>query len=239
MSSKVEEQILSREFDYLQPYFYQNPYALRCELGIGSTTEEYMRQARQRANAIYDLLFPRGADAILFNYWINDWADSGEAEGNAWESEETAAGIIDRRIQVESDSLRFLSEYMMKYRHVAVKDLKTYDEPGDPDYDSRRRHRIVCYSDGLGFDDRGLIEKQLSDGDSPEISLVSFENECIFSVYDDRGCDVVFMTYEKMKAFYPSLRPYFLDYDLAEMERRLRDGGGGCPGPLSAPVITS
>ena len=239
MSSKVEEQILRREFDYLQPYFYQNPYALRCELGIGSTTEEYMRQARQRANAIYDLLFPRGADAILFNYWINDWADSGEAEGNAWESEETAAGIIDRRIQVESDSLRFLSEYMMKYRHVAVKDLKTYDEPGDPDYDSRRRHRIVCYSDGLGFDDRGLMEKQLSDGDSPEISLVSFENECIFSVYDDRGCDVVFMTYEKMKAFYPALRPYFLDYDLAEMERRLRDGGSGCPGPLSAPVITS
>ena len=127
----------------------------------------------------------------------------------------------------------------MKYRHAAVKNLKTYDEPGDPDYDSRRRHRIVCYSDGLGFDDRGLIEKQLSDGDSPEISLVSFENECIFSVYDDRGCDVVFMTYEKMKAFYPALRPYFLDYDLAEMERRLRDGGGGCPGPLSAPVITS
>ena len=239
MSSKVEEQILRRDFDYLQPYFYQNPYALRCELGIGNTLEEYMRQARQRANAIYDLLFPRGADAILFNYWINDWADSGEAEGKAWESEETAAGIIDRRIQVESDSLRFLSEYMMKYRHVAVKDLKTYDEPGDPDYDSRRRHRIVCYSDGLGFDDRGLMEKQLSDGDSPEISLVSFENECIFSVYDDRGCDVVFMTYEKMKAFYPSLRPYFLDYDLAEMERRLRDGGGGCPGPLSAPVITS
>ena len=38
MSSKVEEQILSREFDYLQPYFYQNPYALRCELGIGNTT---------------------------------------------------------------------------------------------------------------------------------------------------------------------------------------------------------
>lgn len=186
-----------------------------------------MRQARQRANAIYDLLFPRGADAILFNYWINDWADSGEAEGKAWESEETAAGIIDSRIQMESDSLRFLSEYMMKYRHVAVKDLKTYDEPGDPDYDSRRRHRIVCYSDGLGFDDRGLMEKQLSDGDSPEISLVSFENECIFSVYDDRGCDVVFMTYEKMKAFYPSLRPYFLDYDLAEMESRLQKGGYG------------
>lgn len=65
MSSKVEELILSRDFDYLQPYFCNNPYALRCELGIGDTTEEYMRQAWQRANAIYDLLFPHGADAII------------------------------------------------------------------------------------------------------------------------------------------------------------------------------
>ena len=85
--SKVEEQILSRDFDYLQPYFYNNPYALRCELGIGDTTEAYMSQARQRANAIYDILFPHGADAIIFNYWINDWSDSGEAEGKSWESE--------------------------------------------------------------------------------------------------------------------------------------------------------
>lgn len=221
--SKVEEQILSREFDYLHRYFYNNPYALRCELGIGNTTEEYLSQARQRANAIYDILFSHGADAIIFNYWINDWSDSGETEGKAWESEEIAAEIVDRRIQAESDSLRFLSEHMMKYRHVAVKNLKTYDEPGDPDYDLRRRHRIVCYSDGIGFDDRELIEKQLSDGDSPEISLISFENECFLSVYDDRGCDIVFMTYEKMKSFYPALSPFFLAYDLAEMERRLQN----------------
>ena len=52
MSSKVEERILSREFDYLHPYFYNNPYALRCELGIGDTTEEYMHQARQRAKRL-------------------------------------------------------------------------------------------------------------------------------------------------------------------------------------------
>ena len=93
MSSKVEELILSRDFDYLQPYFYNNPYALRCELGIGDTTEEYMRQARLRANAIYDILFTHGADAIIFNYWINDWSESGEAEGKACESEEIAAGM--------------------------------------------------------------------------------------------------------------------------------------------------
>lgn len=227
MSSKVEERILSRDFDYLQPYFYNNPYGLRCELGIGDTAEEYMRQARQRANVIYEMLFPHGADAIIFNYWIDDWSESGEAESERLKAlgigQTELVEIIELRAKNAADTVRFLSEYMMKYRHVAVKNLKTYDEPGDPDYDLRHRHRIVCYSDGIGFDDRGLIEKQISDGNSPEISLISFENECIFSVYDDRGCDVVFMTYQKMKAFYPALRPYFLDYDLAEMERRLQN----------------
>ena len=53
-----------------------------------------------------------------------------------------------------------------------------------------------------------------------EVGFVSFENECILSVYDDRGCDIVFATREKMNAFYHKLRPYFLNYDLDEMEKR-------------------
>ena len=52
---------------------------------------------------------------------------------------------------------------------------------------------------------------------------MSFENECIYSVYDDRGCDVVFFTHGKMKEFYNKLKPYFLDYDIEEMERRIRN----------------
>jgi hypothetical protein len=67
MSTKIETMILDSAFDYLQPYFYNNPYALRCELGIGDTSEEYMRQARIRAAEIYRILFPSKADAIIFN----------------------------------------------------------------------------------------------------------------------------------------------------------------------------
>ena len=76
--SKIEKLIRDREFAYLQPHFYNNPYALRCELGIGD--EEYMANAKTRANEIYDILFPGGADAILFNYWIFDYSESGEAK---------------------------------------------------------------------------------------------------------------------------------------------------------------
>ena len=217
MSSKIESLILSPDFPYLQPYFYTHPYALRCELGRGDTSEAYYATARQRAEAIYSLLFPRTADAMFFNYWVYDWSDSGEAQSKLFEDADT---FVAQRVARETRALRFLSESMMRYRHVSVKKLKTYSEPDDGDYDDIRRDRIVCYADGVGFDDRGLLWPQIESENNSEVSLVSFENECILSVYDDRGCDVVFADPDKFRAFYPLLRPYFLAYDFAEMERR-------------------
>ena len=219
--SKIEAMILDPGFDYLQPWFYNNPYALRCELGGGKTKAAYMRRARQRAKKIYEILFPHGADAIIFSYCITDWSDSGEPDAVRFgETEET----IRLRLRRETQALRFLSECMMKYRHVSVKGLKTDLEPDDPDWGSVRRNRIVCYADDGGFDDRMLMEHQLVRDDGRELGLVSFDNECILSVYDDRGCDAVFATYEKMAAFYPLLEPFFLDYDRAEMKNRLAKG---------------
>lgn len=225
MKSTIEELILDHSFDYLQPYFYSNPYALRCELGIGDTSEEYMKNARERAANIYHILFPKKADAILFNYWMYDWSDTGDAEEELFDSNsKVISRIIDHRLRAEMRSLRFLSEMMMNYRHVSVKDLKTYDDLTDADAGLTRRNRMVCYADGIGFDDLDLIEKQIKDDKNSDVSLVSFQNECIFSVYDDRGCDIVFSTFEKMREYYPLLKPYFLAYDLEEMEKRLARG---------------
>lgn len=215
MSSKIETMILDSAFDYLQPYFYNNPYALRCELGIGDTSEEYMRQARIRAAEIYRILFPSKADAIIFNQWIYDWSDSGNAEKE--EYGENVNEMIENQLSNETRALRFLLENMMNYRHVSVKGLKTYDDPAD---DAVRRNRIVCYADNIGFDDLALIEKQIADENNLEVSLVSFENECILSVYDDRGCDIVFSTHEKMQEFYHLLEPFFLKYDCEIMKKR-------------------
>ena len=215
MSSKIETMILDSTFDYLQPYFYNNPYALRCELGIGDTNEVYMKQARKRALEIYRILFPNKADAIVFNQWIYDWSDSGSAEKE--EYGDNASEMIESQLSNETRALRFLLENMMNYRHVSVKGLKTYDDPAE---DAVRRNRIVCYADNIGFDDLALIEKQIADENNSEVSLVSFENECILSVYDDRGCDIVFSTYEKMREFYHLLEPFFLKYDYETMKKR-------------------
>lgn len=218
-NSIVETRICCKDFPYLQPYFYQHPFALRCELGIGSTSEEYMTAAHSRVLEIYNILFPDGADAIIFNYWMYDYCDSAEAEEDSFDEEDDLPGIIDNRIKCEMKKLRFLSEYQMKYRHTTVRNLQTYDQPGDEDYELQRRNRIICYSDGKGFDYRSLLRQEI-EGHGHEVSFVSFKNECILSVYDDRGCDVVFMTREKMREFYRQLQPYFLEYDVAEMEER-------------------
>ena len=217
--SLVEEIICSRDFSYLQPYFYNNPYALRCELGQGDDHREYMAAALRRALEIYDILFPKGADAICFNYWLRDDCDSGPAEQD--ECDETMEESLAHALEVEAKKYRFLRENQFRYRHVTVRNLPTYDEPDDPDYGLTRRNRVVCFSDGKGFDYETLLRNEIF-WEGYEVSFLSFENECIFSVYDDRGCDIVFMTREKLREFYHKLEPYFLDYDREEMERRFR-----------------
>ncbi len=215
----TEEKILSREFSYLQPYFYRHPHALRCELGQGDDREEYMAAALKRALEIYDILFPKGADAIFFNYWLQDPCDSGPAEQE--ESGTSMEEAVGWSLEFERAKHRFLLENQFRYRHVTVRDLPTYDEPDDPDYGLTRRNRVVCYSDGRGFDQKKLIRNEIF-WEGYEVSFVSFENACIFSVYDDRGCDIVFLTREKLREFYHRLQPYFLDYDREEMERRFQ-----------------
>lgn len=217
--SLAEERICSREFSYLQPYFYNHPYGLRCELGQGDAHEAYMATALRRALELYDILFPKGADAICFNYWLQDDCDSGPAEQD--DCDETMEENLAHALEVEAKKYRFLRENQFRYRHVTVRNLPTYDEPGDSDCELIRRNRVVCFSDGKGFDYETLLRNEIF-WEGHEVSFLSFENECIFSVYDDRGCDIVFMTREKLREFYHKIEPYFLDYDREEMERRFR-----------------
>ena len=217
-SSIVEQRIRSRDFPYLQPYFYNHPYALRCELGMGDTHEEYMANAKHRALEIYRILFPAGADAIMFNHWLYDYCHSGEAGGDLLEGHDSIEDAVAYWVNAEADRLRFLLEQQLKYRHVTVRDMDAYELCC---FENEKRNRVICYSDGIGFDYETLINQEI-EWEGHQVSFVSFENECIFSVYDDRGCDIVFMTHEKLKEFYPLLQPYFLPYDMEEMEKRFQ-----------------
>ncbi|MBQ9189173.1 MAG: DUF3885 domain-containing protein [Clostridia bacterium] len=207
--------ITSPDFPYLQPYFYNHPYALRCALGAGSG-RVFRRTAFARAREIYRLLFPNGPDAFLFSVQLTDYCTSGAPE-NGIEGNEAE----NRRIlRDEREQLAFLLDCQARWRHVVVRDLSTYAEPGSDEADRIRRNRVVCYADGKPIPVKELLRRQITERGAHEIGLVSFANDCILSVYDDRGCDVVFASAAKMKAMYPALEPYFLAYDLAEMQRR-------------------
>ena len=163
--SAIEQLLLSREFSYLPPLFYRNPYALRCKLGAGG-----------------------------------------------------AAGPEDKWQR------RFVRPFLRKYRCAVIPDLETGElaEEG-----LRKRDRILCYADGKRFNSRGLIRRlvrvDFGGKGALDTSFVSFENECILSIYDDRGCDVVFASREKYRQFFSLLSQYLLDYDLEEMKRRFEE----------------
>ena len=221
--SKIEQMILDRDFKYLRPCFYNNKWALRCELGIGAD-EEFAKNAKRRATEIYNILFPQGADAIIFNYWFTDYSTDGPAHLDGY-GDTDVAERMKYILDYEFDQLRFLLEHEAQYRHLTLRSLPTDELYVDIKIDGGLplRHRVICYSDGREFDTYDIIDRQIGETFGHDISFVSFENECILSIYDSRGCDIVFATQEKMKEFYHTLEPYFLDYDRAEMERRYKE----------------
>ena len=203
--NNLEKLICSRDFSYEPPYFYNNDYALRCELGIGENKEEYLANAKKRAAAIYSILFSNGVDMFFFDNFIYDFDMGGFVD-------------INRLISMEKGRLKFSLGCQNKYKHVIVRDI-FFDK--DKDDDIVRRNRICCYPNKK-FNARKAINSQI-DGQGYSIHLVSFENSCIFTVYNDRGCDIVFFDKNKFRQFYPLLQTYFLDYDIALMERRFKD----------------
>ena len=67
----IENLVKDQNFSYLQPWFYQNPQALRCELGQGNDSETYMHNAYRRAKEIFAILFPDGQpDAVIFDQYV-------------------------------------------------------------------------------------------------------------------------------------------------------------------------
>ena len=203
--SKIEKMITDVSFAYFEPWFYNHPFALRCELGIGDSTRVYLKNAKQRANEIFDILFPRHPDAVFFDYWAEDYSYWDELN-------------VKIQLSVLKKELLFLMEHFKKYDHTVVAGLPLDEDDAEI---NARRNRIICYTD-----ERYPYKKRAWENFSwakRKVHFVSFENECILSIYDDRGCDIVFADKNKMREFYHKLKPYLFDYDMEEMEKRISE----------------
>lgn len=210
--SKIEKLLLDRDFQYFPPFFYGHELSLRCELSMGSK-----RSALKRAREIFALLFDGRPDAIAFNYRLTDLSESGGPAGEEFgfpgEAESVHAGYLKDVTRMT----RFLLDNQLRYRHDVLRGTRSALGIGDG---CVLNNRVICYSDGRGFDNEKLIKLCVDDRFNPDIGFVSFENECVLLIYDDRGCDAVFADKAKFLEFYPKLEPYFLGHDRALMEER-------------------
>ena len=202
-NSEFESLITDASFSYKQPWFYNHPFALRCELGIGDSKRVYLKNAKKRAFEIFDILFQNPPEAIFFDHYVEDFSTDNEIYTN------NAINHFKRNI-------KFLAQHINKYEHTVILNI-----PLDEDEDSVQKNRVICYTDAKYPYKKRAIES-FSWG-SRTVHFVSFENECILSIYDHRGCDIVFATKEKMREFYDKLKPYFLEYDAEEMSKRFND----------------
>ena len=50
--------------------------------------------------------------------------------------------------------------------------------------------------------------------------LVSYDNDCIVSIYDERGLDIVFFDEDKYCEIYEKLFNYLLQYDIEVMRKK-------------------
>ncbi|MBR2971058.1 MAG: DUF3885 domain-containing protein [Clostridia bacterium] len=202
-NSKIEKMVSDTSFSYKQPWFYNHSFALRCELGIGDSKRVYLKNAKKRAFEIFDILFQNPPDAIFFDHYVEDLSLLDEIN-------------INNTIGYFKKDIRFLAQHINKYEKTVI-----FNIPLDEDEDSVQKNRIICYTDAKYPYKKRAIEN--FHGGARTVHFVSFENECILSIYDDRGCDIVFATREKMREFYDKLKPYFLEYDAEEMSKRFND----------------
>jgi hypothetical protein len=158
-----------------------------------------MHNAYRRAKEIFAILFPDGQpDAVIFDQYVYE---------------------TPYRSRYAHKERAFFTR-MTARRHVIVPNLRTYEDEDGEEEKTYTRNRVVAYRDTQDFPVHRLIRRCIWEQHLAPVGFVSFENECILSIYDDRGCDIVFATYEKLREFYPRLKPYFLDYDAEEMARR-------------------
>ncbi len=217
--SLVAQQICSADFPYLQPWFYNHPYALRCELAVGKSRREQIDSAIERAWHIFEILFENGVDAVFFDQWLED-ATLGDQLDSPVKSIFCSMRSTFRRLM--------LLHKWMKYPFFIVRGLGNAEaDPSLREY----RNRIVCHVTDEEIDFAHLIDKQASakPNSFEPLNFVSFKNECILSIYSHLGCDIVFSSKGKMQRFFPLLKPYLFDYDMEEMLRRT-----GARTPVSA-----
>ena len=211
-STKFMDKFREKGFRYEPPFFYNNKYALRCELGVGKNKKAYMRKSYQTAVQIFDKLFETRPNCIIFEHYIYDLTlplAEGAFENTRMLADHYREGLDDlRRLQALG-------------RCETIREIDRTDE--EMESDVLAINRFIVYEDKKEIDYKGLIRNQV--GIQSKLSkchvihFISDKDDFVLTIYDDRGLDVVFSSKGKGKLFYEKLKPYLLEYDSERMRK--------------------
>ena len=174
-------------------------------MGIGDSDRIYLKNAKKRASEIFDIIFPSSPDAIFFDHYIEDFSSYDLIN-------------VKQGVKFFKKKLKFLANHTNKYEYTIVFNIPLDENEQECNI---QKNRAIFYTDSKYPYKKRAIEN--FSWVSSTVHFVSFENECILSSYDDRGCDIVFATKDKMREFYHKLKPYLLSYDLEEMKKKMED----------------
>lgn len=193
----VKDKIESSLFLYQEPWFYNNELSIRCELGIGNEND-YFINAENRALEILDILFDNSIDCVFFDKFIYlDDLNEDTIFFNKDFKEPEDLFVAEKTIELEIDDL----------------DKDIYEDVSTIKRNLSYNVLKIKIIDAI---------KQMFKNQSYGYHFVSYKNNLIYSIYDDRGCDIVFFKKEDYKKYYSKLEKYFLEYDKELMEKRLK-----------------
>ncbi len=202
----IKDNIMSADFLYEQPFFYNNDLAYRCELGQGSG-HTYMKNAQKRALDLFNILFPDKVDAFFFHHYYCDYdTNSNDSECDFYRNIKKG----------EEDRLAFSLTLQKRYAHRKVR-----LQGVELEEDILGINRIICYAPPQS-DCKKYIKSQIKNQRNSLLHFVNYDLNCILSIYDDRGCDIVFYDKNNYLKMYDTLHPYFLEYDMPLMEERVK-----------------
>jgi len=192
--------------DFIRPVYYNFPIALRFEIGIGNVwlnenpyedknlvlNNDYCKIANQRALKIYSSVF-EPSDDILLVFDCNP----------------------DKRLKIS------LSEISIKQRIRVVQPLNEVDGDDCPYSYYRYLYKLKASKLPAKILLNNIITAELGGESrySGSVFIYNLNSDLLFSIYDDRGADLIATEKETLKPIYTKLNGMLLKYDREQMDK--------------------
>ena len=203
----IKKIISNKNLSYQLPWFYNNKLALRCELGQGDEQEEFIMSAEKRALKIFDVLFDGNVDLVFFDHEIFDYSrDWGDGD---------FLSLASMDFTYEKNISKLMHEFQ-DFPHQTIENIKF--DPRFTEDGVIKINRCIAEISGKQVDYKKYVKSIINAKLFP-IHFVSYKNQCIYSIYDSRGLDIVFFSKEKYREFFVKLNEFLFEYDLPQMQK--------------------